>query len=417
MSEEEIDNDTSQRPNEAQQAILKQFKNNLKDVLTGDYTDKVLLKWLRVRNYNVRKCEMVFREFLAYRAVFKVDTIVEDFNVPEVAVKYNFQSYIGESKDGTPYGYIALGRADLYGFAVSMTEFEVIRLCSYEIEKYVKRLKKLSEKCGRELNEASFIVDMDCFSLRECVRACVIEMGFDLLRLLQDSYPEIWKHIFIINAPFYFYQAFNIIRPICRYTFLRNFHVVSRENSSQLLLKYIDADQLPVFLGGKRVDSKGDPMCSEFIDFGGKIPFEYYLSNKPPLDPSDPGVQDVWIGARSSYNYALVLREANTRIRAEIRSEGGSIVGALLYRAFRPGCQPEIPLPNEYLNEQDERCNVKLVSPCVKLQTHISPIDDEYECPWPGIYITKFDNTSNWMTSRRVIFRILQIPSQPSAPS
>ncbi|KFM63589.1 SEC14-like protein 4, partial [Stegodyphus mimosarum] len=83
--------------NEREQEILKEFREALSDVLTAKHTDAVLLKWLRARNFSLKKCELLFRQNLWARAVYKIDTLRSNFIKYEVAEKYDFTSYLGEA--------------------------------------------------------------------------------------------------------------------------------------------------------------------------------------------------------------------------------------------------------------------------------------------------------------------------------
>ena len=70
------------------------------------------------------------------------------------------------------------------------------------------------------------------------------------------------------------------------------------------------------------------------MKFGGIVPEEYYLRNRSPLLPTDPGVEDYWLPPKSYLNMLAVVREANSKIHIETRSEGGSLPGILFYRKF-----------------------------------------------------------------------------------
>ncbi|GFS75474.1 SEC14-like protein 4, partial [Nephila pilipes] len=348
---------------------------------------------------------------LACRALYDIDNFADHGKIPEVAEKFSLVSPLGIAKDGTPICYVAMGKGDLYGFVASISSYEICWYCSICFEKDLKRARMEGKKLGKELNEVTYVVDMEGFTLTKSARTSVVEMAFDLFRLMQDLYPEVWKNLLVINAAFYFYQAFNFLKPIFRHTFLQNIYVVSKENTPDLLLKYIDEDVLPVFLGGKKVDSNGDPMCREFLRFGGLVPEEYYLSHRPPLLPSHPGAESVYIAAKSVYNHPLVVVSPNSRLHIEIRTEGGSINTTVLFRELGPDLKnPDIPPSNVYLDEHNETSRVKLISPCVKLQTHLSPVDVYCNAPWPGIYIFRFDNTCNWLNSRRLIIRFEILP-------
>ncbi|GFT48896.1 hypothetical protein NPIL_446151, partial [Nephila pilipes] len=45
------------------------------------------------------------------------------------------------------------------------------------------------------------------------------------------------------------------------------------------LLKIMDADDLPAFLGGTKTDPDGNPLCNSFIIHGQKIPESYYFTH------------------------------------------------------------------------------------------------------------------------------------------
>ncbi|GFX37226.1 SEC14-like protein 3 [Trichonephila clavipes] len=207
---------------------LREFRKNLSDVLTSAHTDKILMKWLRAGNFNLRKCEYLFRENLACRALYDIDSFADHGRIPEVCEKYGFVSPFGFAKDGTPLLYVAMGRGDLYGFVASISSYEICWYCSTCFETDLKRARMEGKKLGKELNEVTYVVDMECFTLTRSARTCVVETAFDLFRLMQDLYPEVWKNLLVVNAAFYFYQAFNILKPIFRHTLLQNVYVVSK---------------------------------------------------------------------------------------------------------------------------------------------------------------------------------------------
>ncbi|GIY56183.1 SEC14-like protein 4 [Caerostris darwini] len=395
----------NKKSNNSEQELIKQFRKNLADEITPAHTDAIIMKWLRAGNLNLKKAEVLFRQSQACRALYDLDSYADHGIEPKVGEHYGFASHLGFAKDGTPVTYCAIGKADFYGIIASLSGYEIPWYGSYMFEKDLKRAREHGKKLGKEINEVTYIVDMEDFSLQKLARPCLVEMAFDLLRIMQDLYPEVWKNLLVINAAFYFYQAYNLFKPILRKNLLENIYVVSKENTPDLLLRYIDEDVLPVFLGGRRVDSTGDPMCREFLKFGGSIPEEYYLSRLPPLLSSDPGVECVYIGKRSVYNHSLVVTTPNSRLHIELRTEGGSIATTCLFRDFGP--EPnhlDIPPTDVYLDENKESHNVRLISPCVKLQLHISPADVYCNLPFAGIYIYRFDNTFNWISGRKLFF-------------
>ncbi|KFM63590.1 SEC14-like protein 2, partial [Stegodyphus mimosarum] len=290
---------------------------------------------------------------------------------------------------------------------MSLSTYDIMAYCISVLEYDIQKAREQTEKTGKEINEISYILDFEHFSLQQCTYFCVVEIGLDLLRILQDYYPEIWKNILVVNAPFYFYQAFNLMRPILRHNLLQNIRVTSKEDTPGLLLKYVDPEVLPAFLGGKRVDSKGDPMCSEFVKYGGMVPEEYYACNRTYLRKKDLNTETILIAARSFYNYPVIVQKADSYIRIDLSVKSGSILTSLLYRPFDQDLErPNIPRTDERLDPHNEEHNIRLVSPPVRLQAHLVPISYNKFAAWPGIYIFKFDNTHSWLKSRRIDFNI-----------
>ncbi|XP_054716779.1 SEC14-like protein 2 [Uloborus diversus] len=315
--------------------LLNQFRENLSDILTPDHTDAVLLKWLRARNYDLEKAERNFREVDTNRKIFEINTLLETYVKPEVVEKYERTACLGFAKDGTPVRYC--GFADFRGFIMAMSSYDMCLFFSYYMEMDYATLRQENKKNGGNLHEMTYIFDMEDFSLQDCVHKCVIETGMDFMRLVQDHYPEAWKHVLIVNAPGYFYRAFNFLKPIFRPTLLEKIQVISKHQTKEVLLKYIDEDVLPAFLGGKRVDSNGDPRCGELFPAMKhtyfKIPSEYYINNRiTPLSREDPGVTCVTVGARSVLNVSLRCSQASTKYRFHYRSEGGSLSVTIFYR-------------------------------------------------------------------------------------
>ncbi|KFM63583.1 hypothetical protein X975_20792, partial [Stegodyphus mimosarum] len=59
-----------------------------------------------------------------------------------IVEKFEFTSYLGAAKDGTPLRYVALGRGDFYGFLMSMSTADIIYYCTYLIECDIQKTKE-----------------------------------------------------------------------------------------------------------------------------------------------------------------------------------------------------------------------------------------------------------------------------------
>ncbi|GFY43181.1 hypothetical protein TNIN_266901, partial [Trichonephila inaurata madagascariensis] len=97
-------------------------------------------------NFNLKKCEYLFRENLACRAIYDIDSFADHGRIPEVVEKYGFVSPFGFAKDGTPLLYVAMGRGDLYGFVASICSYEICWYGSTCFETDLKRARMEGKK-------------------------------------------------------------------------------------------------------------------------------------------------------------------------------------------------------------------------------------------------------------------------------
>ncbi|XP_035213012.1 SEC14-like protein 2 isoform X2 [Stegodyphus dumicola] len=386
---------------------LALFKKQISDIRTEYDTDLQLTKVLRARNFNLKKAEKLFREIYCCRQMFEADTIVTTYKKIEVLEKYEYNGFMGFAKNGTPIRYISVGSGDPMGFLKSMSGYELSNFFVYMMLSDILAARKESEKRGKEIMEITYVLDLTGFSIQDHLRECILEIALDVTSIFQEYYPEIWSNVLFVNASYVFHKFYNILKPIIRDDMLKKIEIVSSESTAELLLKYIDEDVLPEFLGGKRRDSKGDPMCKEFLRFGGRIPEKYYLSNRHPLLSSDPGASSRLISAKSCFNFPVVVRKPGSKISLEFRTEGGSISFIILHRKFGPDTEIlDLPTSDENLNEKDENSSFQAVISAFRVQTHLAPVDEKIKAPWTGVYVFKFSNSSSWFMSRRLIYRI-----------
>ncbi|XP_015904595.1 SEC14-like protein 2 [Parasteatoda tepidariorum] len=379
--------------------VLKQFKKNVADILTPNDTDPHLLKWLKSKNYHIKKAEASFREAHAFREFYALDRLFKTTAKPEVAEKFGISAFLGYAKDGSVIRYTNFGRGDHYGLIASMSAYPLglygIRIMEEDCEQ-----QRMREKItGESVLEITYVLDLEGLHIPDILHRCVYETGVDLVHIAQEFYPEIWGSVFFINAPPYFDAVFNLFKPVMRMSLIQKTQVLSRDSTAEVLLKYIDEDVLPDFLGGQRTD---------FKPLGRKVPEKYYLCHLPFLNPSDPGVIDVCLRPRSVYNHPVMVSKPNTTIRVEVRTERGSIQMSIYYRNITIFSNETDELT---MDETEEHCHTLKVSPVMRVQTHMSPINDTNIAPKPGLYIYRFINCSSWFTSRRLMVRIMALDS------
>lgn len=370
------------------------------------HTDDILLKYLRAKDFNLEEAERNYREVDATCKIFYVYGIADTYVPSELIQRYAGDSFLGLAKDGTVVRYIT-GRVDNIGFLHSMSSHDLLKYFFYVFESDLKTMREDNLKTGRNCNEITYIFDFEDCAMTDFTCKYILEAAFNYCGHLQNFYPEVWRNIFFVNVPSIIDKVFHIFKPIFRMTLLQKIQFATKSSTAELLRKYIDDNVLPAFLGGKRVDSKGDPKCREFVKCGGKIPEKYYLRNCTHfIEATDPGVKVTVIGPRSVFNIPIVVRKAG-KLSIEIRTENGSIVVSILYRDFGADPEnPDLPAIDEILDPRDERSNVRVMMPKVRTPCHLAPNNVYATSPKPGIYIVQLDNTSSWFGSRKFFYRM-----------
>lgn len=387
--------------------ILNQFRSNLSDVLTPHHTDAVLLKWLRGRNFHLKKAERSFRQIDFHKKIFDVENIVENYVKPKVLQKYERTWFLGFSKDGHPVRYAYL-HFDLSGFVQSVQAFDINSYLINIAESDLKAMRDHNLEAGLNHDATIYIFNMEGYSFQDLSNKAMLETVLEYFRLFQEYYPEFWSYIFFINVPSIFEKIMLLFKPILKQTFLEKVKITSKDSSKELLRQYIDDDVLPEFLGGNRVDSKGDPYFSEHINPYSKIPEEYYLKNCTDfITETDPGVKVATIRARSCFNVSYVLKTSDNRIRLEFRTESGGLNFGICYRELGPNPDnPVIPKIDEYIDANDENSDILVAASKLRVQCHLAPCSATFKAIKAGIYILNFDNTSSWFGSRKLFYRI-----------
>lgn len=129
-----------------------------------------------------------------------------------------------------------------------------------------------SKTHGPEARKFVVLFDMDNFSMKQYAYRPAAELVINVIQLYSNNYPEILKYCCIINAPKIFSFGFNIVKKFLDEYTLSKINIYKHNQNKWLpaILEKVDPKVLPKYFGGEKVDSKGDPKCSELIGWGGK---------------------------------------------------------------------------------------------------------------------------------------------------
>ena len=86
----------------SQASKLEKLKENAQDIWLPKFDDFYMCRWLRAREWDVKKAEKMLRDTMEWRKKNGIDTILEDWEPPEVLVKYSPGGFTGFDKKGGP---------------------------------------------------------------------------------------------------------------------------------------------------------------------------------------------------------------------------------------------------------------------------------------------------------------------------
>uniref|UniRef100_A0A7S2SPG6 CRAL-TRIO domain-containing protein n=1 Tax=Mucochytrium quahogii TaxID=96639 RepID=A0A7S2SPG6_9STRA len=234
-----------------------------------DMSDVVLIRFVRARK-KLDESEALYRETFKWRQETKPQVLLaENRWPPEEMMKYMTGGWCGVDKEGTPIWVDRIGQLDVPVLVTTYDAQEFVNLVILRQELHTQKMIESEKERGVAQYQLTVIQDMTGLSMRHYNK-----VGMAILKkcaYVNDTYyPERLKFCAVVNAP----RLFSVIYNVVKYFFHPNTRAkitVHSDSGALSLLKRIDADVLPAFLGGSR-EIDGDPYCSAIIAPGGRIP-------------------------------------------------------------------------------------------------------------------------------------------------
>ena len=241
--------------NQEQYNALITWKGQLKDEKVIDnfevYDDLFLLRFLRARKFDLVKTMEMFKKFINWRVEKNVDDIRENFfleNLIEVKKLYP-HGYHRTDKLGRPIYIELYDKTDVKGLFKITTEENMI---NYYIKQYERQIKYIFPACSavvkRPVEQSCTILDAKGIGITSLVGPIkgFLKLASDIG---QDYYPEMLGRMTIINTGFLFRAAWSVVKSFIDPKTQSKIAILSGSYKEELL-KLVDADQLPKFLGG-----------------------------------------------------------------------------------------------------------------------------------------------------------------------
>ncbi|GIY49166.1 retinal-binding protein [Caerostris extrusa] len=371
----------------------------------GDDT-YLLYVFLKEQNFDANAAETALTKTLKWRKRMNLDTI-GDFNPPELLKSYSKNHRIATDKQGATVHYLPLGKLDVKGLVMSAKFADVEKHLVQVVEEDIKEMKQ-NRRRPRAVPypEIVLIFDMEGLSFANATDKKGLEYLIRMLRILQDFYPGLIRTAYIINISAYFMIPCSIVKSclsaayVSRAQFLEPVQYINYTKSitkycnldgwKEELLKIIDADQLPAFLGGNKTDPDGNPLCKTLVMQGGKIDEKYYIhKTKVSLANSSDQVKKIVLARASFSEIELEVGEDGSLIEWEFETKTRDIGFGLFYK--------------EMVNGEEK---ITELVPLLRIDTEDYSETGVFKCEKAGTYVILFDNSYSWIRSKEIYYRI-----------
>ncbi|GIY89646.1 hypothetical protein CDAR_566542 [Caerostris darwini] len=366
----------------AMEELRKRMEKEMTPKLLED--ESVYYRFCKARDFKIEEAESMLRKHIAWRKEWQIDTILDDYEALEVC-KYVPTGFVGFDKEGALLRYINMGNADSRGILNSMKKHDFLKYSFYLGEQDIEALNQRSIKLGKPFTQYIHIVDFGNMSFSQATHKKTIETLIQYLTMFQDNYPERIKCVYHINASIYYTMIMSVVKHVVALPLMQKLKIFG-QGWKEELLKHVDEDVLPAFMGGKRTDPDGDPQCKTFITFPQKVPEESYLSNRKKELSKAPGARRMVVSRRSKETVSFEVQEPGSCLEWEFEiTDWEKDIGFSVCKT-------------------NESKAVELL-PKKRIDTCYGPEKGHLVCEKKGLYGIVFDNSYSWMYQKEIYYR------------
>ncbi|XP_062186435.1 phosphatidylinositol/phosphatidylcholine transfer protein SFH11-like isoform X2 [Phragmites australis] len=211
----------------------------------------VLLRFLRMRGFNILEAKEMFLNMLKWREDCSVDTIANDFKFEEYdAVKRCYpHGFHGVDRFGRPLYIERIGLVDL---SKLMQVTSIDRYVKYHISEQERTISVRYPACSvaakKHITSTTAILDVKGLGMNNFSKSAR-EMFIEIQKIDSNYYPETLNQLYIINAGSGFRALWKVLKSFMEARTLAKIQVLGT-NYLNTILEAVDPSNLPDFLGG-----------------------------------------------------------------------------------------------------------------------------------------------------------------------
>lgn len=386
----ELQNKVLEELSSLQRGKLKQLQEKVKDVFVPKNNNYSLLKWLKARQFDVEAAEKMLRASLIWRQQMQVDSILTDFQAPNVLKEFFPIASFGHDRNGQPIFYFNFGHMDSKGLLYSSRKVDCVKYLVQWLEISLAECREQSVKHNRLIESLTVLVDLENFDVKTALYKPVFNLYLEFVAVHEQNFPEALSQAILIKTPKVFSIFYAVLKPLLAEETKKKVVMCGKDNWQEELFKKIHPDEVPKYLEGNLVDEvDGNPFCTSKLNRGGPVPKSYYLKISKE---NNPDFQTVTIPRKDSFIICLEVAKVNSTIKWTFQSEQNDLAFGIDYQ------------------KANKKTDVNHVVPLKRIDCQLVPEDDSYVCREPGTYTIIFDNGFSWLTSKTVLYHVQLLP-------
>ncbi|XP_021947985.1 SEC14-like protein 2 isoform X2 [Folsomia candida] len=195
----------SEKNSRRESEILNEFQKRVSDIQVDEAK---CLRFLIARNFDQGKAEDMLRNHIKWQKDVNLEYLLNGWPAPrDMEDDFKF-SFTGTSHNGGPVVWVPGGEWNIRHFVEQGRRDDIMKLTIRTLEYVLEQVKNHGNK---PLVAIYGFEGLTYHKVSHFETSRIVYAGF---QLLEQNYPEILQNVIIVNAPYPFYIAWNIISPL-----------------------------------------------------------------------------------------------------------------------------------------------------------------------------------------------------------